>query len=50
MTGTERTARSAAAVDAAIGAARELGLAVTDTTVLHDLFSVVVRLEPAPVV
>lgn len=50
MTGTERTARTAAAVDAAIGAARELGLAVTGTTVLHDLFSVVVRLAPAPVV
>lgn len=50
MTDTERAARTAAAVDAAIGAARELGLDVTGTTMLHDLFSVVVRLEPAPVV
>lgn len=50
MTDTERAARTAAAVDAAIGAARELGLDVAGTTVLHDLFSVVVRLEPAPVV
>lgn len=50
MTDTERAARTTAAVDAAIGAARELGLDVTGTTVLHDLFSVVVRLEPAPVV
>ncbi|WP_193559667.1 phosphotransferase [Tsukamurella asaccharolytica] len=50
MTATERTSRTSAAVDAAIGAARELGLDVTGATVLHDLFSVVVRLEPAPVV
>ncbi|ONM46710.1 phosphotransferase [Nocardia donostiensis] len=42
--------RTAAAVDAAVGAGRDLGLTVTDVAVLHDLFSVVVRLAPAPVV
>ncbi|WP_461167055.1 phosphotransferase [Tsukamurella serpentis] len=47
---TEPTGHSAAAVDAAVAAARELGLPVVDATVLHDLFSVVVRLEPASVV
>ncbi|ANY06060.1 phosphotransferase [Pseudonocardia sp. HH130630-07] len=54
MTGSvspsDRARRRAAAVDAAVGAARELGLAVTGAKVLHDLFSVVVRLDPAPVV
>lgn len=42
--------RTASAVDAAVGAAGELGLTVTDARVLHDLFSVVVHLAPAPVV
>ncbi|WP_283136228.1 phosphotransferase [Rhizohabitans arisaemae] len=42
--------RTSAAVDAAVGAGRELGLPVTDARVLHDLFSVVVHLAPAPVV
>lgn len=42
--------RSAAALDAAVAAGRELGLTVTDAEVLHDLFSVVVHLAPAPVV
>ncbi|RFU82708.1 aminoglycoside phosphotransferase family protein [Streptomyces triticagri] len=42
--------RRAAAVDAAVGAGRELGLTVTDAAVLHDLFSVVVHLAPSPVV
>ncbi|GAB2645065.1 phosphotransferase [Nocardia goodfellowii] len=42
--------RTAAAVDAAVGAGRELGLTVTDAAVLHDVFSVVVHLAPAPVV
>ncbi|SDR25895.1 Phosphotransferase enzyme family protein [Tsukamurella pulmonis] len=50
MTDAARAARTASAVDAAVAAARELGLEVTDAAVLHDLFSVVVRLEPAPVV
>ncbi|MFC9893533.1 aminoglycoside phosphotransferase family protein [Nocardia sp. NPDC127579] len=42
--------RTGAAVDAAVGSARDLGLTVTDAAVLHDLFSVVVHLAPAPVV
>lgn len=42
--------RTSAAVEAAVGAGRERGLTVTDATVLHDLFSVVVHLAPAPVV
>jgi hypothetical protein len=47
----ERVAlRTRAALDAAVGAGRELGLTVTDARVLHDLFSVVVHLAPSPVV
>ncbi|MFC4562449.1 phosphotransferase [Nocardiopsis mangrovi] len=42
--------RSPAAVDAAVGAGRDLGLTVTDAKVLYDMFSVVVHLAPAPVV
>ncbi|MFI8906361.1 phosphotransferase [Streptomyces albidoflavus] len=42
--------RTASAVDAAVGAGRDLGLTVTDPRVLHDLFSVVVHLAPSPVV
>ncbi|WDZ85077.1 aminoglycoside phosphotransferase family protein [Micromonospora cathayae] len=42
--------RTARAVDAAVRAARGLGLTVTGPRVLHDVFSVVVHLEPAPVV
>ncbi|MEV0087107.1 phosphotransferase [Saccharopolyspora sp. NPDC050642] len=42
--------RTSAAVDAAVGVGRDLGLTVTDARVLHDLFSVVVHLAPAPVV
>ncbi|SEG95339.1 Phosphotransferase enzyme family protein [Nonomuraea solani] len=42
--------RTSAAVNAAVGAGRDLGLAVTDATVLHDVFSVVVHLAPSPVV
>jgi hypothetical protein len=44
---TGRTRRAAAA---ALDAGRALGLPATGTTVLHDAFSVVVRLEPTPVV
>lgn len=50
MTPQQMAHRTSAAVDAAVGAGRDLGLAVTDATVLHDLFSVVVHLAPAPVV
>ncbi|WP_280265973.1 phosphotransferase family protein [Nocardia wallacei] len=42
--------RTAAAIDAAVGAGRDLGLTVSDAAVLHDLFSVVVHLAPTPVV
>lgn len=42
--------RTSAAVEAAVGAGRELGLTVTDAKVLHDVFSVVVHLAPSPVV
>ncbi|GAB3811995.1 phosphotransferase [Kribbella italica] len=44
---TERTDQ---AVAAAAAAGRELGLRVTDPTVLYDVFSVVVHLKPSPVV
>ncbi|MEV4799221.1 aminoglycoside phosphotransferase family protein [Nonomuraea sp. NPDC049421] len=47
---TDLASRTAAALDAAVGAGRDLGLTVTDAQVLHDLFSVVVHLAPAPVV
>ncbi|MEV0252580.1 aminoglycoside phosphotransferase family protein [Nocardia sp. NPDC050712] len=46
----ELARRTSAAVDAAVGAARDRGLIVADATVLHDVFSVVVHLAPAPVV
>ncbi|MDX3641801.1 phosphotransferase [Streptomyces sp. MB09-02B] len=44
------SSRTASAVDAAVGAGRDLGLDVTEARVLHDVFSVVVHLAPAPVV
>lgn len=44
-----QAARTARAVTAAVGAGRELGLTVTDPVVLHDVFSMVVHLAPAPV-
>ncbi|MGO1052903.1 aminoglycoside phosphotransferase family protein [Crossiella sp. CA198] len=50
LTRSDLARRTAAAVDAAVGAGRDLGLAVTEARVLHDLFSVVVHLAPAPVV
>lgn len=46
----EITARTDRAVDAATAAGRELGLEITEPRVLHDAFSVVVHLAPAPVV
>ena len=42
--------RSRRAAAAALQAGRDLGLSVESTTVLHDVFSVVVRLDPTPVV
>ena len=50
LTPQQRNSRTRAALDAAVGAGRDLGLTVTDASVLHDLFSVVVHLAPAPVV
>ncbi|TWD79088.1 phosphotransferase family enzyme [Kribbella amoyensis] len=47
---TERAARADHAVRTAAAAAKELGLTVTDPTVLYDVFSVVVHLKPSPVV
>ena len=43
-------ARTGRAVAAAAGAGRALGLTVSEPRVLHDVFSVVVHLAPAPVV
>jgi hypothetical protein len=45
-----REERSRQAVAAAVGLARELGLRVEEPVVLADLFSLMVRLRPAPVV
>lgn len=50
VTPQQMARRTSAAVDAAVGAGRALGLSVTDAVVLHDLFSVVVHLAPSPVV
>ena len=43
-------ARTQRAVAAAVGAGRDLGLTVSGGEVLHDAFSVIVRLLPLPVV
>ncbi|SCL59335.1 Ser/Thr protein kinase RdoA involved in Cpx stress response, MazF antagonist [Micromonospora yangpuensis] len=50
MTPEQLADRTARAVDAAVRAGRTLGLTVTEPRVLHDVFSVVVHLAPAPVV
>ncbi|KWX57235.1 phosphotransferase [Mycobacterium sp. NAZ190054] len=50
MTPDEIAERTRRAVEAAIGAGRDLGLTVEGGTVLHDVFSVVVHLQPEPVV
>lgn len=50
MTADQLAARTSRAFDAAVTAGRDLGLTVTDATVLHDVFSVVVHLAPSPVV
>lgn len=42
--------RTTTAIDAAVTAGRRLGLTITEPRVLHDLFSVVVHLQPSPVV
>jgi len=50
VTPEELAARRDRAVAAAVAAGRDLGLEVADGAVLHDVFSVVVHLRPAPVV
>ncbi|MFG3436402.1 aminoglycoside phosphotransferase family protein [Nonomuraea sp. NPDC047897] len=50
LTPQQRADRTSAAVEAAVEAGRGLGLTVTEPTVLHDVFSVVVQLAPSPVV
>jgi hypothetical protein len=50
LTDAELAARTSRAVSAAVAAATDLGLRVTEPRVLHDVFSVVVHLSPAPVV
>ncbi|MGH3675646.1 MAG: phosphotransferase [Mycobacterium sp.] len=50
MTPEELADRTRRAAQAAVDAANDLGLRVDRATVLHDVFSVVVHLEPEPVV
>ncbi|PRC52950.1 phosphotransferase, partial [Mycobacterium sp. ITM-2017-0098] len=50
MTPDELAERTRRAAEAAVAAGRELGLRVERAKVLHDVFSVVVHLEPEPVV
>ncbi|MFD9072919.1 aminoglycoside phosphotransferase family protein [Streptomyces lasiicapitis] len=50
LTPQQRADRTSAAVEAAVAVGRERGLTVTEPTVLHDVFSVVVHLAPSPVV
>ncbi|MFB8281818.1 aminoglycoside phosphotransferase family protein [Nocardia colli] len=50
MTPEQLGARTSRAFDAAVTAGRALGLTVTGAKILHDAFSVVVHLAPAPVV
>lgn len=50
MTPEQVAQRTARAVETAVRAGRDLGLTVTEPKVLHEVFSVVVHLAPAPVV
>jgi hypothetical protein len=50
LTDAELAARTSRAVSAAVAAAADLGLRVTEPRVLYDVFSVIVHLSPAPVV
>ncbi|MFH9069135.1 phosphotransferase [Streptomyces alboflavus] len=50
LTPQQHADRTSAAVAAAVAAGRGLGLSIAEPTVLHDVFSVVVHLAPAPVV
>ncbi|WP_410661070.1 aminoglycoside phosphotransferase family protein [Amycolatopsis sp. lyj-112] len=46
----QRAARTARAVAAAVAAGRDLGITVEEPEVLYDVFSVIVRLSPSPVI
>ena len=50
ITDDERAARTQRAVAAATGVSTDLGLTVREPRVLYDVFSVLVHLDPAPVV
>lgn len=50
LTPEEVAARTQVATEAAFNAATDLGLRVEETRVLHDAFSLVVHLDPSPVV
>ena len=50
LTADELADRTRRAMRAAMSAAHELGVRARTATVLHDVFSVVVHLEPEPVV
>lgn len=50
LTPADISRRTDRAVAAAVDTGRELGLTVSDPQVLHDVFSVIVHLKPAPVV
>ncbi len=50
LTADDLAARTNRAVAAAAAAGRDLGLTVAEPRVLYDVFSVIVHLEPAPVV
>lgn len=50
ITDEQRAVRTARAVAAAVAAGRDLGLTVSEPEVLYDVFSVIVRLAPSPVV
>lgn len=50
LTESDLTARTQRAVAAAVNAGRDLGMTVDQGLVLHDAFSVLVHLSPAPIV
>ncbi|MFC9503833.1 phosphotransferase family protein [Streptomyces sp. NPDC057002] len=50
LTPNQIEARKSRAFAAAVEAGRDLGLTVTDATMIYDVFSVVVHLAPSPVV
>ncbi len=50
ITDEHRAARTSRAVAAAVSAGRDLGITVEEPEVLYDVFSVIVRLAPSPVI